>query len=370
MVGIITSCLSLDNGLGRTPPMGWNSWKHDGCSVNQFEIQWAAEAFVSQQLDKVGYKYINVDDCWIQTRDSSGNLMPDLQLFPDIINMIEYIHSKGLLVGLDADGGTSTCAGRPGSLSYEERDAQQFANMKVDYLKYDNCNNQNKDVKERYLAMSKALNKTGRPIFFAMSEGGIEDSATWGPGLANSWRVNANINDNWSSMIWTVNVNNKLAEYAGPGGWNDPDVLMVGNGGMSTTEYETQMSLWCLMKAPLIVSCDVTNMSNDTKRILTNEEVIAVNQDPLGVQGKKVKINEDTEVWGGRLDGGSYVVILLNRGDKEAVIKMEWSDLGLKNGTMYHVRDLWMHTDLDSVKDQVNASVQSHGVKMYKLTPA
>jgi len=199
----------------------------------------------------------------------------------------------------------------------------------------------------------------------------VEDPATWAPSVGNSWRTTGDISDSWNSMISRADQNDKWAQYAAPGGWNDPDMLEVGNGGMSTTEDETHMSLWCLMKAPLLIGCDVSNMSADTLRILTNSEVIAVNQDPMGVQGKKVKSSSDgnTEVWGGPLSNSSYAAILLNRGGMDATITMEWSDLGLEAGKMYQVKDLWKHTSLGSMKDKVSATVPSHGVKMYKLTP-
>ena len=254
----------------------------------QTSIEIVADAFVYQQLDEVGYKYANVDDCWAKSRDSGGQIVPDSSKFPDFTGMIDYIiHSKGLLFGL-YDAGILTCAGRPGSLSHEEADAQTYADWNVDYLKYDNCHNQNIDAKKIYPVMRDALNKTGRPIFYSLCEWGIENPATWASKVSNSWRTMLDIIDKWPSMILQADVNNYWAQYAGPGGWNGPDMLEVGNGGMSTIEDETHMSLWCLMKAPLLIGCDVTNMTSDTKCILTNQEVIAVNQDPMDVQGKKL----------------------------------------------------------------------------------
>ncbi len=367
---LLGGSLALQNGLGKTPQMGWNSWNHYNCNISQSVLQKVADAFIDQQLDKFGYKYVNVDDCWAESRDSNGKIVPDTTAFPDFAGMVEYVHGKGLLFGLYSDAGTFTCAKRPGSLGHEEMDAQTYADWKVDYLKYDNCNNQNIDVKKRYPVMRDALNKTGRPIFYSMCEWGIEDPATWAPDVGNSWRTTGDISDKWDSMISRADQNDKWAKYAAPGGWNDPDMLEVGNGGMSTIEDETHMSLWCLMKAPLLIGCDVTSMTSDTKRILTNQEVIAVNQDPMGVQGKKLKTSGDTEVWGGPLSNESYAVILLNRGDINATVVMDWSDLNLEKGKMYNVRDLWNRTDLGSIKDQVSSSVLSHGVKMYRLTPA
>ena len=374
LLSLVGRILALENGLGKTPQMGWNSWNHYGCNINQDVLKKVADAFISQQLDKVGYKYVNVDDCWAVSRDNNGKIVPDSTGFSNFSEMIEYIHNKGLLFGLYSDAGEKTCAGRPGSLGHEEMDAQTYADWKVDYLKYDNCNNDNIDVKKRYPVMRDALNKTGRPIFYSMCEWGAEDPATWAPKVGNSWRTTGDIQDKWDSMISRADDNDKWAQYAGPGGWNDPDMLEVGNGGMTTTEDETHMSLWCLMKAPLLIGCDVSNMTNDTRRILTNTEVIAVNQDPMGIQGKKRRTSgsttDVTEVWGGPLSGNSYTVILLNRGDLEAEVTMKWSDLELESGKMYNVRDLWKHMDMGPMKDQISASVPSHGVKMYKLTPA
>ena len=217
--------------------------------------------------------------------------------------------------------------------------------------------------------MRDALNKTGRPIFFSMCEWGVDDPATWAPKVGNSWRTTGDIGDSWNSMISRADQNNKWAQYAGPGGWNDPDMLEVGNGGMTTTEYETHFSLWCLMKAPLLIGCDISSMSDDTLRILTNHEVIAINKDKLGVQGNKTVVNGDTEVWSGPLDGGARAVVLLNRGNTTATITAKWTDLGLPADTQADVRDLWQMKDLGTKTTSVSASVPMHGVAMYKLTP-
>lgn len=362
--------LCLDNGLGKTPQMGWNSWNHYACNVNQTVIQLTADAFVTKGLDQLGYKFVNVDDCWAKSRDVSGVVQPDPDTFPDFQGMIDYLHSMGLFFGLYSDAGTKTCAGRPGSLGYEEIDAKTYAGWKVDYLKYDNCNNNGTKPETRYPVMRDALNKTGQLIFYSMCEWGQDDPATWAPTVGNSWRTTGDISDYWLSMISRADQNNKWAQYAAPGGWNDPDMLEIGNGGMSTTEYETHMSLWCLMKAPLLIGCDVTNMDGETFRILSNTEVIAVNQDKMGVQGKKLKVTNGTsEVWGGPLDGGNYAVLLLNRGNSSASIQADWSDFGLDGGRMAMVRDLWKMMDIGTMKGSVSATVPSHGVVMLKITP-
>ena len=364
-----TGCLALDNGLGLTPQMGWNSWNHFHCGITEDVVKKTADAFISLGLDKVGYKYVNIDDCWAKSRDSNNVIQPDISAFPDFQGMIGYVHSKGLRFGLYSDAGTKTCAGRPGSLGYEESDANTYAKWNVDYLKYDNCNSGSTKPETRYPVMRDALNKTGRPIFFSMCEWGVDDPATWAPKVGNSWRTTGDIGDNWNSMISRADQNDKWAKYAGPGGWNDPDMLEVGNGGMTTTEYETHFSLWCLMKAPLLIGCDLTKVDNESLRILMNTEVIAVNQDRLGVQGNKTKSDGDLEVWSGPLDGGAVAVVLLNRGASAANVTAEWSDIGLDSNREATVRDLWQMKDMGSMKGSVTAMVDSHGVVMYKITP-
>ena len=363
--------LSLDNGLGKLPQMGWNSWNHFQCEVNDDIIRQTADAFVSSSLDKFGYRYINIDDCWASSRDSNGIVQADPTSFPKgIADLASYVHSKGLLFGVYSDAGNKTCAGRPGSLGYETHDAQTYAGWGVDYLKYDNCNNDGIDPKVRYPVMRDALNKTGRPIFFSMCEWGDEFPAVWASSVGNSWRTTGDISDRWDSMITRADQNNLWADYAGPGGWNDPDMLEVGNGEMTTTEYETHFSLWCLMKAPLLIGADVRTMSNDTFRILTNTEVIAVSQDPKGVQGRKVNVTGDSEVWSVPLSNGAFAVILLNRGDTVVSITARWADLPLDPNTAATVRDLWQHQDVGVAKGSVTADVASHGVVMYRIAPA
>ena len=284
---------SLDNGLGRTPQMGWNSWNKFGCNINEELIINTIDTLNSSGLLEAGYKYINLDDCWQYSRDENGTILPDYDAFPNGIKpLVDYAHSKGLLFGLYSDAGTKTCAGRPGSLGYEEIDAKTYAEWGVDYLKYDNCYNQGISSLERYPVMRDALNKTGRPIFYSLCQWGEEDVPTWGKDVANSWRTTGDISDNWNSMTTIIDINDKSYKYGGPGGWNDPDMLEVGNGGMTSTEYKTHFGLWAISKAPLLIGCDITSMNKDIKDILTNSEVIAINQDSLGEQGRKIKMKE------------------------------------------------------------------------------
>ena len=359
-------CLALDNGLGRTPQMGWNSWNHFHCGINQTIVEQTADAFIKYGLDKLGYEYVNIDDCWAKSRDSNKVVVPDPATFPDFQGMIDYVHSKGLKFGLYSDAGSMTCAKRPGSLGYEEIDANTYAKWKVDYLKYDGCNSQGEPAQQRYTAMRDALNKTGRPIFYSLCGSGV---TSWDPSVGNSWRTTGDISDSWDSMIQRADRNDKVANLSGPGGWNDPDMLEIGNGHMTSTEYETHFSLWCLMKAPLLIGCDLSNIDNDSLRILSNPEVIAVSQDKMGVQGTKRKTDGTNEVWAGPLEGGAYAVVLLNRGTAVSNVTASWSDFGLDPSKEAAVRDLWQMKDLGNMKGSMIAAVPSHGVAMYKITP-
>lgn len=362
--------LILQNGLGRTPPMGWNSWNHFKCDINEEMIRETADSIVSTGLASLGYTYVNIDDCWGElNRDSKGNLVPKASTFPSGIKALaDYVHGKGLKLGIYSDAGTLTCSNKmPGSLGHEEQDANTFASWGVDYLKYDNCNNENVNLQERYKKMGQALLKSGRSIFYSLCEWGQEDPAIWAASVGNSWRTTGDIKDNWNSMTSRADQNDKWASYAAFGGWNDPDMLEVGNGGMTTEEYRSHFSIWALAKAPLLIGCDVRSMTNETHAILSNSEVIAVNQDALGVQGSKVKSDGDHEIWSGPLNGGKIVVVLWNRGSTPASMTLHWADIGLKTASV-HARDLWEHSE-NIFEGNLTAVVASHACKMYVLTP-
>ena len=283
----------LENGLGKTPQMGWNSWNKFGCHISEKLIIDTIDALNSSGLAEMGYRYINIDDCWQSSRHPNGTIIPDPKTFPNGIKpLVDYAHSKGLKFGLYSDAGFYTCEKRPGSLGYEEIDAKTYAEWGVDYLKYDNCyHNDTKAMQsiERYTKMRDALQKSGRNIFYSLCSWGKENVSMWGKNVGNSWRTTKDIKDNWRSMIRNIDINDKWYKYAGPGGWNDPDMLEVGNGGMSFDEYRTHYSLWAITKAPLLIGCDVTKMDKETLEILANPEVIAINQDSLGEQARKIK---------------------------------------------------------------------------------
>ena len=282
---------SLDNGLGLTPQMGWNTWNKFGCNINELLILDTIDILNSSGLLEAGYKYLNLDDCWQIDRDNvTKEIKPDPKNFPNgIKKLADYAHEKGLLIGLYSDAGNQTCAGRPGSLGYEEKDANIYAKWGIDYLKYDNCFNNDLPSFDRYTAMRKALNSTNRPIFYSICNWGVENVSSWGKDVGNSWRTTGDIIDDWITMLRIIDENEKLINNSGPGGWNDPDMLEVGNGGMTLEEYKTHFSLWVISKAPLLIGCDLREMSEDIKNILTNKEIIEVNQDPLGEQGHKIK---------------------------------------------------------------------------------
>eukprot|EP01017_Pseudomicrothorax_dubius_P049350 TRINITY_DN9163_c0_g2_i1.p1 TRINITY_DN9163_c0_g2~~TRINITY_DN9163_c0_g2_i1.p1 ORF type:complete len:394 (+),score=79.03 TRINITY_DN9163_c0_g2_i1:67-1248(+) len=361
--------LALDNGLGKTPPMGWNSWNRFGCNINEDLIIQTVDALLSTGLAKAGYTYVNLDDCWQKDRDRQGYILPDAKAFPHGMKYLaNYIHLRGLKFGLYSDAGLFTCQKRPGGLNFEELDAQRYAEWEVDYLKYDNCFNTKVPTKERYGKMRDALNKTGRPIYFSICEWGEAKPWKWGKEFGNSWRTTGDISDTWASMLSILDKQVNIASAGGPGGWNDPDMLEVGNGGMTTSEYEAHFALWALLKAPLLIGCDITKMSADTARILMNAEIIAVNQDPLGTPGRRVSKNGDLEVWAGPLTGNDVAVILFNRGRSSATMTADFKQVGFTDSDCAKVRDLYAGANLGSFTKSYATQVGSHGVKVLRLT--
>ncbi|XP_057773700.1 alpha-galactosidase 1-like [Salvia miltiorrhiza] len=363
----------LANGLAATPPMGWNSWNHFNCFIDEKMIKETADALISTGLANLGYKFVNIDDCWAEiSRDDKGNLVPKNSTFPSGLKALaDYVHSKGLKLGIYSDAGYFTCSNKmPGSLGHEEQDAKTFASWGIDYLKYDNCNNDGSKPLVRYPVMTRALMNAGRPIFFSLCEWGDMHPALWGASVGNSWRTTNDIADNWDSMISRADQNEVYADYARPGGWNDPDMLEIGNGGMTKDEYIVHFSLWAVSKAPLLIGCDVRNVSKETMEIISNKEVIDVNQDKLGVQGKKVRMEGDLEVWAGALSGYRVAVVLLNRGAVRRVMTARWDDIGIPPSSTVIARDLWQHKTLKQrFVDILTATVDSHACKMYILKP-
>lgn len=355
---------ALENGLARTPPMGWNSWNRFGCNVSDTLIRQMADAMVSSGMRDAGYQYINVDDCWQGTGRTNGhvNLDPD---FPDMRALADYVHSRGLKFGLYSDRGTHTCAGRVGSYGYETTDANDYASWGVDYLKYDNCNAVG-EIQSDYVRMRDALASTGRPIVYSIC---AWQFYSWAPNTGNLWRTTGDISDNWGSVWGIPNSNNASASAAKPGAWNDPDMLEVGNGGMTDTEYRTHMGWWAIMAAPLIAGNDLRTMSQATKDILMAPEIIAVDQDPLGIQGTRVWDDGNSlNIWSKQLSGtNTRAVFLLNGRSSAASVTVSWSQIGLPAGNAT-VRDLWTRTDLGTFNNSFTVSnIPAHGSRMLKI---
>jgi alpha-galactosidase len=369
--------------LAQTPPMGWNSWNKFACNVSEDLIKSVAEAMATNGMKEAGYQYVVIDDCWQVSRDENGFIVADEKHFPSGIKALaDYVHSKGLKFGIYSDAGTKTCAGRPGSQGHEYQDALQYARWGVDYLKYDWCNTGTRNAEEAYKTMSNALLATGRPIVFSMCEWGTAKPWLWGKGIGNLWRTTGDISDVWTSkkkwpdgsccqygMVDILDLQVGLEPYAGPGHWNDPDMMEVGNGGMTIPEYRAHFGFWALLAAPLIAGNDVRSMSPEIKEILTNAEVIAVNQDKLGREGRRIAKNGDLEVWAKPLSDGGRAVILFNRGAAESEVKVTWEELGYPGHLSAKVRDFWAHKDVGSFTGGYSAKVPSHSVVMVKITP-
>jgi alpha-galactosidase len=369
---------ALDNGLARTPPMGWNSWNKFACNVSEDLIKQAADAMVSSGMKDAGYQYVVIDDCWQVARDAQGNIVPDAKRFPSgMLALADYVHGKGLKFGIYSDAGTATCQNRPGGRGYEFQDARQYAAWGVDYLKYDWCNHSTQDSQASYSIMRDALKKSGRPIVFSLCEWGSTKPWLWAGDVGNLWRSTGDISDKWDTgkkqdnlgVVQILDLQDGLQSYAGPGHWNDPDMLEVGNGGMNVTEYRAHFSMWCLLAAPLMAGNDIRSMSADIHDILTNKEAIAIDQDPLGREGRRVKRADGLEVWAKQLADGGRAVALLNRTAAEANIAVSWTDLGYPDHIAAKVRDLWAKKDLGEKTGSFSASVPSHGVVMVRVEP-
>ncbi|MGB7537110.1 MAG: glycoside hydrolase family 27 protein [Anaerolineales bacterium] len=359
--------------LALTPPMGWNSWNHFSCSISETLIRETADAMVASGLRAAGYQYVNIDDCWMAAeRNADGSLSPDPKKFPGgMAALADYVHGKGLKLGIYLDRGTETCSHFPGSYGYEVQDANRIASWGIDYLKYDNCAPApGSSMVTDYINMSNALKATGRPIVFSMCSWGFPGSWVAGQKVAHLWRTTSDIQDSWESIMKIMDANSVPATFAGPGHWNDPDMLEVGNGGLTDTEYRSHFTMWALMAAPLIAGNDLRDMSQATIDILTAPEVIAVNQDPLGRQGMLVGNIEGTtkpEVWSKILSGDNVqAVALLNRSSQTADISVTWADLGLPDGPAT-VRDLWLRADRGTFPSGYTVRVPSHGVVLIRV---
>ncbi len=371
---------ALDNGLARTPPMGWNSWNKFGCDgLNEQVIHQTADAMASNGMKAAGYQYVILDDCWQGDRDAAGNIEPDPKRFPSGMKALgDYIHGKGLKFGIYTDVGTMTCAKRMGSIGHEYQDARQYADWGVDYLKEDWCNTlPGQNSESSYTLMRNALAASGRPIVLSICEWGSTKPWLWAGPVGNLWRSTQDIQDCWdckkpwggNGVVEIMDQMNGLETYAGPGHWNDPDMLEVGNGGMTQEEYRTHFSMWAIFSAPLLAGNDILHMTPETREILLNREVIAIDQDTLGQQGRRVKKDGELRVWSKQLHDGGRAVALVNLGPVPAKITVDWTDIGYPAALSASVRNLWSATDLPRQTGGYTSEVPSHGVVMLTIKP-
>jgi alpha-galactosidase len=376
---LVSTAIAQSAPLAATPPMGWNSWNHFAGKVTDADVRAAADAMVASGMRDAHYTYINVDDTWEGERDAQGNIHSNSR-FPDMKALGDYVHSKGLKFGIYSSPGPKTCAGYEGSYGHEEQDAMTYASWGVDFLKYDLCGlrpviglyDPKQDPKksasmmrDAYKKMHEALLKTGRPIVYSICQYGVDSVWEWGEDVGgNLWRTTDDISDSFRSMALIGFSQAGLEQFAKPGHWNDADMLEVGNGGMTADEYRTQMSLWAILAAPLLAGNDLSKMDETTKSILMNTEVIAVDQDKLGMQGFRLG---PLQTWVRPLADGSKAVALFNfvTDDVPQPITIRIQDLGFKGPV--HARDLWLHKDIGILQDSYTAIPPKGGVVMLRL---
>lgn len=357
--------------------MGWNSWNTFEVQVDEQLIKEIADALIVSGMQEAGYEYIVIDDGWeAMERDSFGNLVPDPVKFPNGMRALgDYLHAKGFKFGIHNCAGTKTCSGYPGGRGHEFQDAKTFASWGVDYLKYDWCNHGTANAEETYKTMGDALYAAGRPIVYSLCEWGNNKPWLWGDKIGHLWRTTGDVTDCYDchdvyAMGWKYILDTQvgLEKYAGPDHWNDPDMLEVGNEGLSLIESRAHFSLWCMMAAPLMAGNDVRNMSDDIREILTDREVIAIDQDPLGKQGYRFMKHPGKEIWVKELSNGEWAVCFFNPGDNNMQIRVNWNHLWFLKGT-YQIQDLWQKKNLGKTNKKFVSDIASHDVTLLKLSP-
>ena len=354
--------------LAPTPPMGWSSWNKFATDISDKTIREIADALVKSGLRDAGYIHVNIDDGWQGKRDAGGRLQPNAN-FPDMKALADHLHARGLKLGIYTSPGPKSCAGYQGSYGHVQEDARTFAEWGIDYLKYDLCSGEAfyhtaDTVYGTYQEMGEALAATGRPIVYSLCEYGRFDVGSWGRDVGGHlWRTTGDIEDNYDRMATIGFDKNGVPKHTGPNGWNDPDMLAVGNGGMTAAEYRTHISLWALLAAPLILGNDVRTMNAETLSLLTNEEVIAIDQDKRGAQGLPVKKDGKIEIWTKSLADGAVAVGVFNRDAGEYTVAVDWAEIGLPK--VSKLRDLWAHNDLAATPSEV--TVPAHGVRLLKV---
>jgi alpha-galactosidase len=364
-------------GLAPTPPMGWNSWNTFTTNINEKLVKEMAEALISSGMQEAGYEYIVLDDGWeTKNRDPNGNLVPDPRKFPGGLKALgDYLHEKGFKFGIHNCAGTKTCAGYPGGRGHEYQDARSYASWGVDYLKYDWCEHGTANAKETYKTMRDALYAAGRPVVLSLCEWGDNKPWLWAKDIGHLWRTTGDITDCYDcqevySMGWKVILERQvgLEKHAGPDHWNDPDMLEVGNPGLTLAESRAHFSLWCILAAPLMAGNDVRKMSDEVRDILTNKEVIAIDQDPLGKQGYRLMTQPGKEIWVKELSNKEWAICFFNTGDSPMPVRLNWSHIWILKGT-YKVRDLWKKKDIGKTNKNIDFTVDSHDVALFKLSP-
>jgi alpha-galactosidase len=374
VIGTATASAQLTEGkpsLAPTPPMGWSSWNALGCAVDENAVRGNADAMLASGMAALGYTYIDIDDCWMAPqRDADGRLQADPTRFPSGIKALaDYVHAKGLKLGIYSSAGTATCENLPGSLDHENTDAKTFASWGVDLLKYDDCYSQGRPAVERFTTMGRALEASGRDIVYSVCAWSEVQPWRWAADTgAHYWRTFSDITDSWDAVVAIADQQAGLGRYSRPNGWNDPDMLEVGNGGMTTDEYRAHISLWALLNAPLMAGNDLRWMDATTHDLLTNPEMIAVDQDWGGIQGHKVAEEGDLQVWAKPMSSGAAAVVLLNRGTDAGQAHTTAADLGLPRASEYEVRDLWAHSST-TTQATVDAWVPPHAAKMFIVAP-
>ncbi|MBN2425313.1 MAG: glycoside hydrolase family 27 protein [Calditrichaceae bacterium] len=362
--------------IAKTPPMGWNSWNAFGLDINSKIVMAVADSMVAKGMAAAGYEYIVIDDGWQIDRDENGIIVVDSMRFPEGIKFLaDYVHARGLKFGIYTCCGTKTCGGRPGSYGYEAIDAKTYAEWGVDYIKEDWCYTDGLETRIQYKIMSDAIRATGRPMLLSLCEWGVSSPWEWAQGIGTMWRTTNDIQDcfdcvrNWGGMgfVPILNKNADLAPYAGPGHWNDPDMLEVGNQALTPTECRSHFAMWCMLAAPLIAGNNISTMNDTIRDILTAPEIIAIDQDPLGIQGIQIKNKDGLQVWQKPLSDGSIAVAMLNLTNSETPMSVKLEEIGFKNGVPSPVRDLWNCKDLEAIKDIFQTKVEPHGVVVVKI---
>jgi len=365
--------------LARKPPMGWNSWNKFECKINEIIVKEVADAMIKNGMKAAGYEYIIVDDCWQIGRDSLGNIVVDPQRFPSGMKSLgDYIHSKGLKFGIYSDAGTLTCQGRPGSRGYEFQDARTYAKWGVDLLKYDWCSHGKQNAEASYLLMRDAIYKAGRPIVLSICEWGTNKPWEWGANVGHMWRTTEDIincfdcKNNWGGLgvLQIIDLQAEIGGYSGPGHWDDPDMLEIGNGVLTTSEERSHISMWSMFSAPLIAGNDIRNMAAQTNTVLTNKEVLDIDQDSLGISATRWMKYADLEIWFKPLSNHNFAFCLLNRSNQPITINQDLKTMikGYKVDDSYNIRDLWKHRDIGATRDNVTGTIAAHDVLMLKLT--